>query len=136
MRQLTNEAFLKSRPEALSRPGQVFFADPKTVLGLRPNCWPGLTENFSEGSKGVDRATEAATGISGENSGVANLTPFKPGQIPLNLAGCPQGDGLMRKRLMKALLATRRRVMAAMATLVVQPPLRPGHVGASGQAGG
>ena len=64
-----------------------------------------------KGREAADRATGAATGISGENSGVANLTPFKPGQSG-NLAGRPQGDGLMRKRLMKSFLAS---AMAAMA---------------------
>ena len=66
------------------------------------------------GRKGADGAPGAATGISGENSGVANLTPFKPGQSG-NLAGRPQGDGLMRKRLMKSFLANAKAAMAAMA---------------------
>ena len=67
-----------------------------------------------KGRKGADGAPGAATGISGENSGVANLTPFKPGQSG-NLAGRPQGDGLMRKRLMKSFLANEQAAMAAMA---------------------
>ena len=56
----------------------------------------------------------ASTGTSGKNSGPANLTPFKPGQSG-NLAGRPQGDGLMRKRLMKSFLANEKQAMAAMA---------------------
>jgi hypothetical protein len=66
------------------------------------------------GRKGADRETGTATGISAKNSGVANLTPFKPGQSG-NLAGRPQGDGLMRKRLMKSFLANENAAMAAMA---------------------
>ena len=64
--------------------------------------------------KSADRAPETATGISGKNSGVTNLTPYKPGQSG-NLAGRPQGDGLMRKRLMKSFLANETQAMAAMA---------------------
>ncbi len=67
-----------------------------------------------KGRKAADRATGATTGISGENSGVANLTPYKPGQSG-NLAGRPQGDGLMRKRLMKSFLDNEKAAMAAMA---------------------
>ena len=66
------------------------------------------------GRKGADRAAGAATGISGRNSGRANLTPYKPGQSG-NVAGRPQGDGLMRKRLMKSFLANEKQPMAAMA---------------------
>ena len=66
------------------------------------------------GRKGAAGAPGATTGISGENSGMANLTPFKPGQSG-NLAGRPQGDGLMRKRLMKSFLANEQAAMAAMA---------------------
>jgi hypothetical protein len=60
-----------------------------------------------KGRKGAGPSTEAATGTSGKNSGVANLTPFKPGQSG-NLAGRHQGDGLMRKRLMKSFLANEK----------------------------
>jgi hypothetical protein len=66
------------------------------------------------GRKGADRAAGTATGISGRNSGLANLTSYKPGQSG-NLAGRPQGDGLMRKRLMKSFLANEKQAMAAMA---------------------
>jgi hypothetical protein len=66
------------------------------------------------GRKGAGATTVAATGISGQNSGVGNLTPYKPGQSG-NLAGRPQGDGLMRKRLMKSFLANEKAAMAAMA---------------------
>lgn len=61
-----------------------------------------------------DGGTGAATGISGKNNGLANLTPYKPGQSG-NLAGRPQGDGLMRKRLMKSFLANEKTAVAAMA---------------------
>jgi hypothetical protein len=66
------------------------------------------------GRKGADGAPGAATGISGENSGVANLRPYKPGESG-NLNGRPQGDGLMRKRLMKSFLANEKIALAAMA---------------------
>jgi hypothetical protein len=66
------------------------------------------------GRKGADRETGTATGISGKNSGVANLRPYKPGESG-NLNGRPQGDGLMRKRLMKSFLANEKAAMAAMA---------------------
>jgi hypothetical protein len=66
------------------------------------------------GRKGPGPATGAATGISGRNSGLANLTPYKPGQSG-NVAGRPQGDSLMRKRLMKSFLANEKQAMAAMA---------------------
>lgn len=66
------------------------------------------------GRKGAAGAPGATTGITGKNSGVANLTPYKPGQSG-NLAGRPQGDGLMRKRLMKSFLANEKQAMAAMA---------------------
>jgi hypothetical protein len=66
------------------------------------------------GRKGADRSAGGATGISGRNSGLANLTPYKPGQSG-NVAGRPQGDGLMRKRLMKSFLANEKQAMAAMA---------------------
>ena len=64
--------------------------------------------------KGAAGAPGATTGISGENSGVANLRPYKPGESG-NLNGRPQGDGLMRKRLMKSFLANEKQAMAAMA---------------------
>jgi hypothetical protein len=108
-----HETFLKSRPEVEAALAKCF-ADPKTVLA----CVELLARLDGElplrDGKVADRATGAATGITGENSGVANLTPFQPGQSG-NLAGRPQGDGLMRKRLMKAFLANEKQAMAAMA---------------------
>ena len=67
-----------------------------------------------KGRGGTNRVPEAATGISGKNSGLANLTPYKPGQSG-NLAGRPQGNALMRKRLMKSFLTNEKQAMAAMA---------------------
>jgi hypothetical protein len=67
-----------------------------------------------KGRKGTDSTPRAATGISGKNSGAGNLTPYKPGQSG-NLAGRPQGDALMRRRLMKSFLANEKQAMAAMA---------------------
>ena len=56
----------------------------------------------------------ASTGISGKNSGLPNLTPFKPGTSG-NPSGRPAGDSLMRKRLMTSFLANEKEAMAAMA---------------------
>ena len=56
----------------------------------------------------------ASTGISGKNSGLPNLTPFKPGASG-NPSGRPAGDSLMRKRLLTSFLANEPQAMAAMA---------------------
>ena len=72
------------------------------------------------GRKAPDSATGAATGISGKNSGLANLRPYKPGESG-NYAGRPIGDGLMRKRLMKSFLANEKQAMAAMARRWASP---------------
>ena len=66
------------------------------------------------GRKGADPAAGGATGISGKNSGLPNLTPFKPGASG-NPSGRPAGDSLMRKRLMTSFLANEPLAMAAMA---------------------
>lgn len=63
---------------------------------------------------GPGAATAPATGISGENSGLANLKPFKPGESG-NRAGRPRGDALMRRKLMQSFKANQNEAMAAMA---------------------
>jgi hypothetical protein len=64
--------------------------------------------------KRVESGAGASTGISGKNSGLPNLTPFKPGTSG-NPSGRPAGDGLMRKRLMRSFLSNEPQAMAAMA---------------------
>jgi hypothetical protein len=54
----------------------------------------------------------SSTGISGENSGLANLTPFRPGQSG-NLAGRPQGDARIRRLLNKSLNLSEKEALAA-----------------------
>ena len=56
--------------------------------------------------------TGASTGISGRNNGVANLTPFKPGQSG-NLGGRPQGDARIRRLLNKSLNLSEKEALAA-----------------------
>jgi hypothetical protein len=108
VRRRLHETFLKSRPEVEAALAKCF-ADPKTVLAC-VELLAGLDGELPlRDGKVADRATGAATGITGENSGVANLTPFQPGQSG-NLAGRPQGDGLMRKHLMKAFLANEKQI--------------------------
>jgi hypothetical protein len=62
--------------------------------------------------KRTNPATGSSTGISGENSGLANLTPFKPGQSG-NLAGRPQGDARIRRLLNKSLNLSEKEALAA-----------------------
>ena len=61
----------------------------------------------------------ASTPLPGNRRGTGGMLPpiatrFKPG-VSGNLSGRPQGDGLMRKRLMKSFLANEKAAMAAMA---------------------
>jgi hypothetical protein len=60
----------------------------------------------------TNRTVAPSTGISGENSGLANLTPFKPGQSG-NLAGRPQGDARIRRLLNKSLNLSEKEALAA-----------------------
>ena len=62
--------------------------------------------------KRTNPTTSSSTGISGENSGLANLTPFKPGQSG-NLAGRPQGDARIRRLLNKSLNLSEKEALAA-----------------------
>jgi len=62
--------------------------------------------------KRTNPTTGASTGISGKNSGLANLTPFKPGQSG-NLAGRPQGDARIRRLLNKSLNLSEKEALAA-----------------------
>jgi hypothetical protein len=62
--------------------------------------------------KRTNPATGSSTGISGENSGLANLTPFRPGQSG-NLAGRPQGDARIRRLLNKSLNLSEKEALAA-----------------------
>jgi hypothetical protein len=63
--------------------------------------------------KGANSAPAAATGISGKNSGLANLTPLKPGESG-NYAGRPRGDALMRKLLDESFQLSRKEAIAAL----------------------
>jgi hypothetical protein len=55
-----------------------------------------------------------AAGISGKNSGRANLKPFRPGESG-NRAGRPRGDALMRRKLLQSFKANQKEAMAALA---------------------
>jgi hypothetical protein len=55
-----------------------------------------------------------AAGISGKNSGRANLKPLRPGESG-NRAGRPRGDALTRRRLLQSFKANQEEAMAALA---------------------
>ncbi len=60
------------------------------------------------------------TGISGKNSGLANLKPFKPG-VSGNWSGRPAGDGLVRKLILEAFRKSRADAVRAIQMRLKNP---------------
>jgi hypothetical protein len=89
------------------RPGSLAQNSEKQPAGASGRIAGKSTRKAAAPGPGV------AAGISGKNSGRANLKPFIPGESG-NRAGRPRGDALMRRKLLQSFKANQKEAMTAL----------------------